>query len=530
MAIKATPIIHISQSPIALPEAILGEAFEYVWLDAADASRDMEAKPDERLFDTQHPRLTKPYLNAIFLIDASFPWLLDLDMLGLIPANQTYYQKGLEMSAEAQALLALRGAFAFDLTDTEALALDLRYYAFIGGDGYRSDAVNLRAGSAVTQPVKQFGRVYAEFDLDFGDEWQLLAYPDSGADQSNYIPAFIADRVQLDYNLPSNGVELKLKVNKIDLRTYQIIGSQEAVGDDIQAGIDLVGGPEQGFNAQVLIYARGKGKARIGTIHMRRSRGPHGTFMPNDQRVLNGRLNDDVAYYFDAGDMKPPLNVYFSGWRTKEGYEGNLMMRSMGAPYLLIADQRLQGGAFYLGDATFEREILQVIQEKLAALQFNPHDVILSGMSMGTFGALYYGSQLAPKAIVVGKPLTNVGYIVQNGRVKRPDDFNTGEDIQLYHEGDLTEASSDRLDKRFWDVFNQGDFSDTTLALAYMEQDDYDDKAFERVQKSVKPRFPNVHLLSKGFEGRHNDNTADVVAWFQFQYNKILAEYGRQWR
>ncbi|SUP52707.1 Uncharacterised protein [Weissella viridescens] len=37
------------------------------------------------------------------------------------------------MSAEAQALLALRGAFAFDLTDTEALALDLRYYAFIGG-------------------------------------------------------------------------------------------------------------------------------------------------------------------------------------------------------------------------------------------------------------------------------------------------------------------------------------------------------------------------------------------------------------
>ncbi|SUP52706.1 Uncharacterised protein [Weissella viridescens] len=93
MAIKATPIIHISQSPIALPEAILGEAFEYVWLDAADASRDMEAKPDERLFDAKHPRLTKPYLNAIFLIDASFPWLANLDMLGLIPANQTYYQK-----------------------------------------------------------------------------------------------------------------------------------------------------------------------------------------------------------------------------------------------------------------------------------------------------------------------------------------------------------------------------------------------------------------------------------------------------
>ena len=35
--------------------------------------------------------------------------------------------------------------------------------------------------------------------------------------------------------------------------------------------------------------------------------------------------------------MKPPLNVYFSGYRTAEGFEGYYMMKRMNAPFYLSA-------------------------------------------------------------------------------------------------------------------------------------------------------------------------------------------------
>ncbi len=522
---KRIPIIHVSEQPMALSPANLGKDFNYIWLNAAGASLEMEGFPEKPLFNPKTERLAKDYLNAVFLLDPTFPWLDDATMLGKLPANQIYYQENLAFSDEAQAMLKLRGAMPYDLTQVETFARDMRYYYFLGADGYRSDAVNWRFGPRVLEPAKQFGRVYSEVEVDFGD-WTLTAYLDAGADQSNYIPPHVADRIQLEYQVDV-GVEIMLKVNMVSLDTKQILGSETRFNDDIVGGIDLLGG-NSGFMSQILVYTKGKGHIKIGNMHVRRSRGPFGTFMPNDGRVINSKLHDDVTYYFDAGDMKPPLNVYFSGWRTKEGYEGNMMMRGMNAPYLLIGDQRLEGGAFYMGDENFEQTILDVIQDKLKILNFDMHDVIIAGMSMGTYGALYYGSQLSPKGIVVGKPLTNLGFITQNGRVKRPDDFHTAEDIQLYYEGDLSEVASDRLDQRFWDKFNKGDLSQTTLALAYMEQDDYDNQAFYRIQKSVKERFENARVLSKGFEGRHNDNTFDVVQWFQFQYHKLLAEYGRE--
>ena len=75
--------------------------------------------------------------------------------------------------------------------------------------------------------------------------------------------------------------------------------------------------------------------------------------------------------YFDPGDMKPPLNVYFSGYKTQEGFEGFYMMRNMGTPFLLISEARLEGGAFYLGDKEYENLIVSGIQDCLKQLGFD---------------------------------------------------------------------------------------------------------------------------------------------------------------
>ena len=44
--------------------------------------------------------------------------------------------------------------------------------------------------------------------------------------------------------------------------------------------------------------------------------------------------------------MKPPLNVYFSGYRTAEGFEGYYMMKRMNAPFYLSAILVLKVVAF----------------------------------------------------------------------------------------------------------------------------------------------------------------------------------------
>ncbi len=41
-------------------------------------------------------------------------------------------------------------------------------------------------------------------------------------------------------------------------------------------------------------------------------------------------------------------------------------------------------------------------------MQFKKSDVIISGMSMGTFGSLYFGSKLSPRTLILAKPLTEL--------------------------------------------------------------------------------------------------------------------------
>ncbi len=47
-----------------------------------------------------------------------------------------------------------------------------------------------------------------------------------------------------------------------------------------------------------------------------------GDFISGGKRIVDPATREDIAYYFNPGDLKPPLNVYFSGAREREGFEG----------------------------------------------------------------------------------------------------------------------------------------------------------------------------------------------------------------
>ncbi|MFR1049999.1 MAG: accessory Sec system protein Asp2, partial [Streptococcus salivarius] len=123
------------------------------------------------------------------------------------------------------------------------------------------------------------------------------------------------------------------------------------------------------------------------------------------------------------------MSVYFSGFRPAEGFEGFGMMRAMETPFLLFSDPRLEGGAFYMGTEELENSIKDTIQHYLDYLGFDSDQLILSGMSMGTFPSMYYGADFEPHAIIMSKPLANVGTIGNRARLLAPEVFPTGIDV-----------------------------------------------------------------------------------------------------
>lgn len=198
------------------------------------------------------------------------------------------------------------------------------------------------------------------------------------------------------------------------------------------------------------------------------------------------------------------------------------MMKNLGCPFLLFSDPRLEGGAFYLGSEELENKIKETIQHYLDYLGFTSKDLILSGLSMGTFPSLYYGAAFEPRAVIVGKPLANVGTIARRGRLEAPGVFNTSFDILRHQTGGVSYQDMENLDRRFWNTFKKADFTQTTFGLSYMKDEDMDSKAYDQLVEHLC--YTGAKILSKGTSGRHNDDTGTNVTWFLHFYNMVLEE------
>ena len=286
----------------------------------------------------------------------------------------------------------------------------------------------------------------------------------------------------------------------------------------------VIEGKDKG-NLFISVNASGTGKLDIIALHDRLSHYDVGKFMVGGERYVTSN-REEIFCYFDPGDFKPPLTVYFSGYKTQEGFEGYYMMRKLGCPFLLISESRFEGGGFYLGNQEFEKLMVEILEKKLAFLGFYNNQMIMSGISMGTVGSMYYGCDLKPHALILGKPLGNLGDIAANERLNRPKGFPTSLDLLHKHAGGMDEAAVERLNDRFWNKFRTTDFSHTKFVVAYMYEDDYDAKTYSKLLSELNSS--GVQVYGKGLHGRHNDNTSGITTWFKGQYERILKEdFGR---
>ena len=356
---------------------------------------------------------------------------------------------------------------------------------------------------------------------DFGESFTQIAY------WKHNIPVFEGQAIDLYLEYEKTGsVEIELQILKF---VNGSIGDLERVwkfDEDQLQGVVRIDNDGAYGPVSASIHAKGEGTLKIISLHDRHSRRGHGFFLPGGRRLVSSN-GEEIFSYFEKGDRKPPFAVYFSGYRSQEGFEGYYMMRGLGCPFLLLTDPRSEGGAFYVGEDDFEEMILQEIRKRTMELGFSKGDVILSGASMGTFGSLYYGSKLKPHALLLAKPLTNMGNVARNERILRAGGFATSLDILMKNYDSLDDDAIEAFNNRLWERFDVADWSRTKFIISYLYEDDYDPDGYRNILEHLKST--GVEVYGKGVHGRHTDNSATVMAWFKSQYRKLLEEdFGRK--
>lgn len=386
------------------------------------------------------------------------------------------------------------------------------YFSKPYGEKFRLN--NLAIAQGFSGSVKWEGNQSVCLRGEFGTEFSQAAC------WRNNIPIFKGQCLELWLEYQKRGdVEIALSISGfLPNRSGDPVWKREFSEEELRQGVwfDSSEGESWVF---ISLRVRGNGELRIVGLHVRYSRKGRGLFIPGGEQYVTSN-REEIFCYFDPGDMNPPLNVYFSGYKTQEGFEGYFLMKNLGTPFLLVAEARLEGGGFYMGSEEYETILRDTIFKYMRELHFTPDQVVLAGISMGSFGAMYYGCDIRPHTVLLGKPLLSIGDIAANGKLLRPGAFATSLDILRFLCGRTDSEAVEELNRRFWDKFDRTEWERTKIIAAYMLEDDYDGTAYRELVSHV--RQEGVELYGKGLHGRHNDNSAGIVNWFVDQLKQIL--------
>lgn len=453
----------------------------------------------------------KEHFALVLITDIHGEFSVDL-LDEVVDAFNIIVDNSIQLTPPIKAFLNRKKAWHFNLQNPQNFIplISQLFFAIQYGDKFT--VKDLIVSSHVRGEISFEGNRFVTIEDDFGMNFKQVAFW-----RENKGPFEVPMEFWLEYEIEGD-CEIELVIR------YIIQGRNgETLKEQIYSQEDMVE-PVVLSNQRLPVYismtinARGQGKIKLGSGHFRCSRQGLGKFITGGQRFSDNQ-RQEFFYYYNPGNLKPPLNVYFSGYRPAEGFEGFRMMKSLDHPFILFSDPRIEGGAFYLGSEEYEAGIIQVIKETLKELEMTEDDLILSGLSMGTFGALYYGALLSPKAIIVGKPLVNIGNISAAIPLLRPNIFFTSLDVlQFFDNADsivgYNQLLTDRLKKADW--------AKTTLAIAYMRHDDYDPDGYYTLLDQLSES--GVHIISKGFDGRHNDNSVGINQWFYSEYERLIKQ------
>lgn len=416
---------------------------------------------------------------------------------------------------EFKTTLERKFAYKISLTNDKKIISDISLYFFKGQYGHRLAPQHLNISPRLPGKFWKEGMHEYIFEGEYGPEWiDLGSYRETLygiSDTQKKIQIF------LEYHKIGN-IQIKLVVNRFNMYSGKI-GTQEIFLDNELTKLVEYGPVEPGETVNYNLYVKGTGRISIGNLQLRYSRGKYGVFTLGGKNYID-EYGHELITFFNPADYKPPLCVYFGGYRTAGGFEGYQMMKNSKSPFMLIEDSSAEGGGFYRGSKAFEEMVIRRIQEALEFLGFTNKDLVLSGLSMGTHAAMYYGAALSPHSIIICKPIANLKVIVDNNKLKGAGIFPTSFDVTKKILKVKGLKSIAEIDQEFWQKFTAGKLKDTQIYVTYMKNEDYDDQVYHQLVEYYLKNKKIIYI--KGIAGRHNDYQDQSLASYFYHYGYML--------
>lgn len=469
----------------------------------------MQAFPEEAVYNS----------STIFLFGDRALDDFPTDQVILLPSDQVFYEDMISDDEQRHHILDLKRAKQVDLADGgQALIQYVNNNVLTSPWGASLDNSQTQLSTEFTGSVVRKGTSRFIFEGDFGEDYQRLVLWDTAWQPADWLT------IHAEIGATQGDVAYFYRVyyeNQSGFQTWDF-DEQDLLSGYVNRDLGALNAP-----LTIALFVKGAGRLVVGELHLRNGFLDQQNFLSvgGERLVDNDMFHEELGYYFNAANLKPPLNVYFSGWRGKESYEGRWMMGSLGSPFILVFDPRIVGGSFYRG-GTLEQQLVDAINDKLTALGFTSDQLNLSGLSMGTYASFFYSTRLNPHGIVVGKPLASIGDLTMRQRLFTPYSWDLAMDTVINITGELTEKSATAFDDDFWQRFLHTDYSKSVFIIAHMLQDT--DLPFNRIFNHLKEHYPTAKVLHKGLEGRHNDDTIGITTWFLKQYQTMLEnDFGR---
>ncbi len=431
------------------------------------------------------------------------------------PYRVLYTNRILRNDAAMDRYLTLKAASFMDPVHVEDVISDVRYRYYRKNKGTRLLPEDMENNDPTVE-MTCIGDVEVRLRGDYGDFYK----PVITLRRNPFLSAGDIWEFWPEYSL-DEGVDIYFRIRLYAADTPdELLQEWVFQGPQLQSTMYLMNGNGDG-NLSVTCFLRGKGTAHLGTIHLRRSRVGSGYFLPGGQRIwMHNR--EELFYQVVPGQHHGPLLVYFGGYNVEEGFHGYEALLEMGCPTLLLSDPRLKGGCFYLGNEEYESTVLALIRDIQDQFGLPHEQVVFAGQSMGAYAALYYAAQIRPGALVLGRPIANLGSAAALTRTIRPGVFRNAQDVLLKIQGAAGPSYEKDLDQRLWTILDQSDLTDTEVAVCYMEQDDYDPTAFTNLREHLEKR--GAWVFGKGMVGRHDDRAEAVTFWMNGQLKRLVDE------
>lgn len=433
-----------------------------------------------------------------------------------VKAYTLFITKNVEISGATAWLCCSKKAQNIAMKEIQNFLLQETRYYFPKPQGEKLDLKHWAVAQGFSGKVKWDANYAVTMEGEFGEEFSQIAFWRYNV----YLPQNQVFDLWLEYSKDST-VSISLEI------TLFLSGSVAEVlehweFDEIQLEqVVRIENSKKSGQAFVSLCAKGHGKLQLIGLHKRNSRGSHGYFLPGGERYVTSK-REEIFCYFDPRDMKPPLNVFFSGWEIAENFQGYNLSRKIGCPFLLMSEHRLKGGSFYVGSREYEEMVLFVIKKYMKELGFSSDQVILSGLSMGAYASMYYGSDIKPHALILMKPLAGIGNVAANEKYSRPGGYPTSLDVLKYLGGDTDEEAVKRINGKFWDKFDSVDWGKSKFIISYMIEDDFESGVYEELLFHL--RSSGVQVYGRGLHGRHSDAQAETANWFSNQFIRMIEE------